>query len=77
MVASGVVYDDGRIIPLPEFPCFDQKTPHCFARPNCGEWAEVSTCPTDQIVTGMTVYHYAADKIHPVRCPPSNLRAGA
>ena len=55
MVASGVVYDDGRIVPLPELPCFDQKTPHCFARPNCGEWAEASTCPTDQIVTGMTV----------------------
>ena len=61
MVASGVVYDDGRIFPLPELPCFDQKTPHCFARPNCDNWAEVSSCPADQIVTGVTVFHYAAD----------------
>lgn len=66
MVSSGVVLDDGRIIPLPEMPCFDQKTPHCFARSNCGNWAEISLCPGDQIITGVMVYHYAEDD-HPPR----------
>jgi hypothetical protein len=70
MVSSGVVLDDGRIIPLPEMPCFDQKTPHCFARPHCGYWAEVSLCPAEQIVTGVAVYHYDPDDK-----PPRTLSA--
>ena len=61
MVSSGIVIDDGRIIPVPEMPCFDPKTPNCFARSHCGNWMEISLCPLSQIVTGVTVYHYAED----------------
>ena len=70
MVSSGVVQDDGRIFPLPEMPCVDQKTPFCFARPHCGNWAEVSSCPVEQIITGVIVYHYAEDD-HPPRSIPA------
>ena len=47
-------------LPLPEMPCFDQKTPHLLrAR------AEGSLCPAEQVVTGVTVYHYAEDNNPP------------
>ena len=65
-VSSGVVLDDGGIVPLPTMPCFDQKTPHCFARSHCNNWAAISVCPVEQIVTGVMLYHYAEDD-HPPR----------
>jgi hypothetical protein len=61
LMVSGalLVSTDGQLFSLPEMPCIDKKTPHCFARPNCGSWHDVVYCPTGQILTGVTVYHYA------------------
>ena len=60
LMVSGalLVSTDGQLFSLPEMPCVDKKTPHCFARPHCGNWLETVYCPTGQILTGVTVYHY-------------------
>jgi hypothetical protein len=65
MVMSVVVLDDGGLVPFPLMPCVDGKTPHCFARPHCGRWANISSCYTGEILTGVTVYHYEADRNPP------------
>ena len=60
MVSGAIlVSTDGQLLALPEMPCIDKKTPHCFARPHCGNWLETVYCPMGQILTGVTVYHYA------------------
>jgi hypothetical protein len=63
MVSAAVlISDEGQLVPLPEFPCInDDKTPHCFARPHCDSWSNIVTCPADEIVTGVSIYHYAAN----------------
>jgi len=65
MVSSAAVLDDGSIVALPELPCVDRKTPHCFARPHCKSWATLSTCPPNQIVVGVTIYYYAENDVPP------------
>jgi hypothetical protein len=58
--AAALVSDNGKLLSLPEFPCVNEdKTPHCFARPHCGSWSNMVTCPVGEIVTGVSVYHYA------------------
>jgi hypothetical protein len=61
LMVSGalLISTGGQLFPLPEMPCIDKKTPHCFARPHCGNWLNTVYCPTGQIITGVTVYHYA------------------
>ena len=49
----------GQMIDLPRMPCIDGSTPHCFARPRCGHWGKIATCPSGQIVKAVTVSHYA------------------
>jgi hypothetical protein len=65
MVTSVVALDDGRVVPFPLMPCIDLKTPHCFARPHCGDWKNLVMCYSGQVLTGVTVYHYAVDNIPP------------
>jgi hypothetical protein len=60
MISSAtLISTDGQLLPMPEWPCVDKKTPHCFARPHCGNWLNAVSCPTGQILTGVSVYHYA------------------
>ena len=58
MVSPALLMNDARILPLPEMPCIDKATPHCFKRPHCGNWLEAVYCPLDEILTGVTVFHY-------------------
>jgi hypothetical protein len=65
IVTSVVLLADGRVTPFPLLPCIDGKTPHCFARPHCGDWANLVMCHSGEVLMGVTVYHYAENNNPP------------
>jgi hypothetical protein len=64
IVTSVVVLADGRVTPFPLLPCIDG-SPHCFARPHCGDWKNLVMCRSGEVLTGVTVYHYAENQNPP------------
>jgi hypothetical protein len=60
MVFGSVVASGGNVIPL--------GIPAVFTRTSCGggpDWAPAVMCPTGQIVTAVTMYHFAENKTPP------------
>jgi hypothetical protein len=64
-VSTAFIDADGDMRALPMQPCVDRETPHCFARPHCKIWGLPAGCPAGQIVTGVTMYHFAENNRPP------------